>query len=81
MDDTSVDESHGQSEHPRLTRAVLRAVASFCAGFAVQIVSLAGVLIADEEDGNRWFARGERAAYGFLAVVAALAVVILVMEL
>ena len=80
MEDTSVDESDSRSEHPRLTQAV-RAVASFCAGFAAQIVSLAGVLIADEEDGSRWFARGEWAAYGFLAVIAALGVVILVMEL
>ena len=80
MEDTSVDDSDSRSEHPRLTRAV-RAVASFCVGFAAQIVSLVGVLIADEEDGNRWFARGEWAAYGFVALVAALALALLVTQL
>lgn len=77
----SVDEHHESPQRPsRPTRSV-RAKASFFAGFALQIVSLTGQMTADEEDRSRWFARAEWAAYGFIAVIAAVGVALLVSEL
>jgi len=79
--DAGVDESHGPPERrSRIARAG-RATASFFAGFAIQIVSLTGRLMSDDAARNRWFARGEWAAYGFVALVAALALALLVTQL
>lgn len=76
-----MDERHESPQRPsRATRAV-RATASFFAGFAIQIVSLTGQMTADDEDRSRWFAREEWAAYGFIAVIAAVGVALLVSEL
>lgn len=72
---TSVDERHESPQRPS------RATASFFAGFAIQIVSLTGQLTADNDNGDRWFARGEWAAYGFIALVAAAGVALLVSKL
>ena len=57
-----------------------RGAARFFAGFAIQIVSLTGQLTAVEDDCDRWFVRGEWAAYAFIALVAAVGLALLVSE-
>ena len=59
----------------------VRCPASVVAGFAIQIVSLTGQLIADDDDRGRWFVRGPWAAYGFIVLVAAVGLGLLVSEL
>lgn len=77
----SVDQRHESPQRPSRATHAVRATASFFAGFALQIVSLTGQMTADEEDRSRWFARGEWTAYGFIAVIAAVGVALLVSEL
>lgn len=78
---TGVDERHESPQHRSLATRALGATSSFFAGFALQIVTLTGYVMADKDDGSRWFARGEWAAYGFLALLAALGLAILVSHL
>jgi hypothetical protein len=78
---TTVDERYEPPRRPSRAARAVHAAASFCTGFAIQIVSLTGRMTADEEQDSRWFARGEWAAYGFIAAIAAVGVALLVSEL
>lgn len=75
---TGVDERHESPQHRSHSTRALRATSSFFAGFAIQIVTLTGELMAEKDD-SRWFARGEWAAYGFIALIAALGLALLVL--
>jgi hypothetical protein len=76
-----VGERQELPQRPSRARRAVRATASFFGGFAIQIVSLTGQMTADKEEHNHWFARGEWTTYGFIALIAAVAVALLVSEL